>query len=151
MTRSGSVVLTPPSPGHGQGGEKPVHRLVEEQRGGSDPGAVRGGHHREGDLLPALPSQHQEGGAFLFRERRLHRHPLGEEALGPAQHLGAVQRRDDLVDHAEAQWVEEGGRSERIAMPVGWPATGTLATTLRAARSMTSTAPGSLPTDSQEI
>ncbi len=48
-----------PSPRKGR--EKAGQRLIEEQGGGTDPVDLIAGNHCQGDLLPSLPSQSQEG------------------------------------------------------------------------------------------
>src|SRR6266550_3285008 len=123
--------------------QRRAQRLVEEQRRGADtrdavvlvfPGAD---HH----LFAALPAQDHEVRSRLLQECRRVGDTLGEELLRARYHLGGRKRDGGRVDHGV----------RRIVMPVGCRGMGMLATRARVVRSMTSTAPGSIPTLSCEM
>ena len=102
--------------GHGQGREKPVHRLIEQQGAGAHQPPPR---RRRRHLSPPCPRRARPGGA-LFGKGGLVGHPFGEEPLGSAQHLRAIQRRRDLKDHVGSSGLgSASGRGKHIPP---WPA-----------------------------
>src|SRR3989442_1664768 len=125
-----------------KGGQEAVQCLIEEQRRGADPrdAFLLVVPCADYDFLAALPAQHHEGRPRLLDERRRMRDTFGEELLRARQHVGRRERDRRRMDHGVG----------RIVMPVGCRGTGMLATRARVVRSMTSTAPGSIPTLSCE-
>src|SRR2546427_388738 len=92
-------------------------------------------------LTTVLPAKRVEAGSRLLDELRRMRDTFGEKLLRARQHVGGRESERRGMDHGVG----------RIVMPVGCRGTGMLATRARVVRSMTSTAPGSIPTLSWEM
>src|SRR5436309_1780891 len=71
--------------------EKPVDRLIEEQRRGTYSRSPVTVEHRDHDFFSALATKRGEGGTFLLEERAIERNPLGEKRLGAVQDLRRLQ------------------------------------------------------------
>jgi len=135
---------------NGECGQESIYHLIEEQGGGPNPGALGAGPYRERDLFAALPSQCQIGGTLPLGISSAQGDPLREKAFGSAQDLGTFQAGDHLVHH-RTQRLDGIRGDDSTVIPVGWPGMGTLLTRARDRRSMTSTAPESIPIDSHDM